>query len=99
MLVNKTQNYQIGDIVGFKMISGDEIVGKLAGIESKTYELNKPCIVITSENGIGLMQAMFSLDPQEENLIIKDDHVIAKCQAHMRMQEHYIKVTSQDNQE
>jgi hypothetical protein len=94
MLVSNNHNYQVGEVVGFKMVSGDEIVGKLVTADAGRYELNKPCIVITSENGIGLMQAMFSLDPDAENLTIKEEHVITKCRVHARMHEHYLKVTT-----
>ena len=42
MLVNSSQLFNVGDIVGFKMISGDEIVGKIVSATDTSYELNKP---------------------------------------------------------
>jgi len=93
MLVNSSQLFNVGDIVGFKMISGDEIVGKIVSATDTSYELNKPWIVVTSADGVGLMPAMFSLDPDTTNLTIKEMHVIAKCKAHEKMHDHYLKIT------
>jgi hypothetical protein len=91
LIENKFAN---GDIINLKLVSGDEVVGEL--IESSTvgYTLKKPCVVITSSEGIGLVQAMFGLDPDKENLFYKDSHVITTCKTHEPMRDHYYKVTT-----
>lgn len=95
MLVEKSKNkYSAGDILAFKTVSGDEIVGKVEEIADGAYELNKPCIVVTSPEGIGLIQAQFGLDPDLENLTLRDQHVITMCRAHEKMREHYVNVVN-----
>jgi hypothetical protein len=104
MLVEKNK-YELGEVLSFKTVTGDEIVGTLVSIENglngkglngndKRYTLHKPCIVITSAEGIGLIQAMFGLDPDLENLTLRDQHVIFICRTHTQMKIHYISVTT-----
>ena len=58
MLLERVKNkYEINEIVSFKMVNGDEVLGRLTSLEDGHYELNKPCIVVTSPEGIGLIQA------------------------------------------
>ena len=94
MLIEKKKKYAAGDILSFKMVSGDEIVGKLVEQSDNNYTLNKPCIVVTSPDGIGLIQAMFGLDPDLEDLTVRDQHIVMLCKTHIKMQEHYISVTT-----
>ena len=95
MLIEKTNNtYQAGDVLSFKTVSGDEICGQLIGTNNNSYELNKPCIVVTSPDGIGLIQAMFGLDPDKENMILRDQHIISMCRTHDSMRDHYTTVVN-----
>lgn len=93
MLIEK-QKYVVGEIVSFKTVTGDEVLGTLVEFTDKEYTINKPCIVVTSPDGIGLLQAMFGLDPDKENLVLRDLHVVFKCHTHDKMKEHYLTVTS-----
>lgn len=95
MLIEKTTNgYQVGEVISFKTVSGDEICGQLVSINNSSYELNKPCIVVTSPDGIGLIQAMFGLDPDKENMILRDQHIISMCRTHDSMRDHYTTVVN-----
>ena len=90
MLIEKNKNkYELGEIVSFKTVNGDEVLGQLMSVEDGTYELNKPCLVITSPEGIGLIQAMFGLDPDLENMLLRDQHIISMCRTHEKMRDHY----------
>lgn len=86
--------FQSGQVINLKLISGDEVVGELVNSDTHGFTLKKPCVVITSSDGIGLIQAMFGLDPDKENLYYKDSHVITVCTTHEPMREHYFKVTT-----
>jgi hypothetical protein len=95
MLIEKVENkYNVDDILSFKLVTGDEVLGKVAKIDTDSYELNKPCIVVTSSEGIGLIQAMFGLDPDLENLTLMDNHIVMMCRTHEKMRDHYITVTT-----
>lgn len=93
MLVSKSK-YQNGDIINLKLLSGDEVVGELVSQDNMSYEIKNPCIVVTSPDGIGLIQAMFGLDPDYENLSYHDQHIVTMCKTHQKMRDHYIMVTT-----
>lgn len=91
MLIEKSK-YQEGDIVSIKLISGDEVIGRLVSHNNDSYELNRPCVVLTAPEGIGVLQAMFGLDPDRDNLHYRDQHIITMCPSHNKLKEHYVKV-------
>lgn len=93
-MLMENNKYKTGDVINIKLVSGDEIVGELVTQNKEGYELRKPCIVVTSPDGIGLIQAMFGLDPDLENLLYKDQHVVTICKTHDKMHQHYLTVTS-----
>lgn len=95
MLIEKSRFHQ-GEIINIKLISGDEIVGELVEHDTTSVELRKPCVVVTSPEGIGLIQAMFGLDPDKENLVFRTDHVVTSCHTHDKMRDHYITVTTSE---
>jgi hypothetical protein len=92
MLMDKS-NYKSGDIIGLKLVNGDELIAKLIEFDSTKWVLEKPCVVVGGAKGIGLMQAMFSLDP-EKSITVKADHVMMSCDCVAQMRDHYIQVTT-----
>lgn len=92
MLLTKFK-YSAGDIIGLKLVNGDELVAKLINVEDNEIVLDKPCVVVGGPKGIGLMQAMFSLDP-EKTIAVKLDHVMMTCEAVAQMRDHYFEVTT-----
>lgn len=96
-MLQENSRFTNGDIINLKLLSGDEIVGELVANKNNSYELKKPCLVVTTPDGIGLIQAMFGLDPFNENLVYRDQHVITTCLTHEKMREHYITVTTADD--
>lgn len=94
MLIERSK-YNINDVISFKLINGDEIVGRLVKQDSESYEINKPCVVLTTPEGIGVLQAMFGLDPDRDNLQYRDQHIVSMCPTHDKLKEHYIAVLEQ----
>jgi len=92
MLIDKS-SHSVGDIIGLKLVNGDEVIAKLLEQTESHYSLEKPCVVVGGPKGIGLIQAMFSLDP-EKNIQVKRDHVMMTCEAVAQMRDHYIQVTT-----
>ena len=84
------------ELINLKLVNGDEIVGRLVNIENGRYELNRPCIVITTNEGLGVLQAMFGLDPDAENLEYKEEHIVTMCHTHPKMADHYNAVLAKD---
>jgi hypothetical protein len=93
MLIQKSSKIDVGDIISFKLANGDEIIGKIAEETPTDYVVSKPCLVVPSQQGIGLMQAMFSSDP-EASIPISKAHIMMKSATLDKLQQHYIKTTT-----
>lgn len=91
MLIERSK-VKTDDIISLKLINGDEIVGKLVNHTNDGYELQRPCVVLTTPEGIGVLQAMFGLDPDRDNLHYRDQHIVTMCPTHDKLREHYVKV-------
>lgn len=95
MLIEKSK-FLSTELINLKLVNGDEIVGRLVDFSDGVYEINKPCIVITTNEGLGVLQAMFGLDPDAENLFYRDQHIVSMCHTHPKMAEHYESVLAKD---
>ena len=92
MLISKSR-LTVGDIVAFKIVNGDEIIGKLVQEDADSYEIDRPCTVVPSQQGIGLMQTMFTADPKI-TINISKTHVMMSAPVIPQMESHYIETTT-----
>lgn len=91
MLVTKT--YQQDTIVSFKLVNGDEIVAKVVNDTDANYEISKPCTVIPSQQGLGLVQSLFT--SELNNIVVLDKkHVMMSAKTVKDVENHYIKTTT-----
>jgi hypothetical protein len=91
MLIQK--GYQAGDVVVFKTVTGDEIVAKIVETLSDGFLVNRPCTVIPSPQGLGLMQSMISADINT-NVTLKSEHIIMHGPVIQDIENHYIRTTT-----
>ena len=91
MLVSR--GYQTGDIVSFKLITGDEIVAKVVDSGPDGFQIAKPCTVMPSPQGMGLIQRLFTADA-DAGVVLQKEHVIMHALSIDAMQKHYIKTTT-----
>ncbi len=87
------RGYQAGDIVSFKLITGDEIVARIIDSGPNGFEIAKPCTVMPGPQGMGLIQSLFTADA-DVNVVLQKEHVIMHAPAIDAMQKHYIKTTT-----
>jgi hypothetical protein len=92
MLLEKS-SLVVGELVALKLVNGDEIVCRLSEIKDDEYVLERPCVVVGGAKGIGLIQAMFSMDPTK-NITVGKSHVMMHCEVIEAMRNHYIEVTT-----
>ena len=85
--------YSSGDIVSFKLITGDEIVARIESIDTDVFEICKPCTVMPGPQGMGLIQSLFTADA-DVNVRLQKLHVIMHAPSIDAMQKHYIKTTT-----
>jgi hypothetical protein len=91
MLIQK--GYSTGDIVCFKISNGDEIIAKIVEVKDTGYIVNKPCTVIPSQQGLGLMQSLISGDINT-NITLNNSHVIMHSPVIKDIENHYIQTTT-----
>ena len=90
MLIQKSSKIDVGDIISFKLANGDEIIGKVAEETATDFVLSKPCLAIPSQQGVGLMQAMFTFDP-EADVPVSKAHIMMKSPTVEMLKQHYLK--------
>jgi len=91
MLINK--GYEAGDIVCFKIVTGDEIIAKLVSEGSAGFVVSRPCTVIPSPQGLGLMQSLISADINT-NVTLKNEHILMHGPVIKDIENHYIRTTT-----
>ena len=91
MLVSK--GYQHGDIVSFKLVTGDEIVARISEETDSGFTVERPCTVMPSPQGMGLIQSLFTVDA-DRTVTLSKQHVIMLAPSIDAMQKHYIKTTT-----
>jgi len=57
---------EIGKKYTMRMGYGEEIVAKITAYDSSTYTLSKPVAVVPGQQGIQLMNSLFTADPEAE---------------------------------
>ena len=93
MLIQKSTKIDVGDIMSFKLANGDEIIGKVAEETATDFLLSRPCLVVPSQQGVGLMQAMFSASP-EADVPVSKAHIMMKSATLEQLKQHYLKTTT-----
>ena len=92
MLVSKSK-FEVEDIVTFKMVNGDEVIAEISEITPDGYLLRRPCLVMPSPQGLGLIQALFSADT-DKLVELKHQHIMMKAPTLDQMQKHYLQTTT-----
>ena len=91
MLVN--QKYTSGDVVSFKLVNGDEIVAKVSEETDQGFALATPCTVVPSQQGLGLIQSLFSAR-EDAKVFLSRQHVMFHAESLEQMKAHYLKTTT-----
>ena len=83
MLMAKTTfNYSQGDVVDFKLMSGEELISRIIEDRTDTYILNKPMALINTPNGgLGMMPVPIAATHGDPVVLNKQAVAIhAKCE-------------------
>jgi hypothetical protein len=62
---------ETGKTYTMRMGYGEEIVAKITAYDSSTYTLSKPVAVVPGQQGIQLMNSLFTADPEAEVTVNK----------------------------
>ena len=77
MLIDK--GVMEGEVVTFKLTSGEELVAKLVEDGPQYYKLSRPMVIGMSPKGPALMPYLFTVDPEKEVKLLKG--VVAMAEA------------------
>lgn len=91
MLIQK--GVQAGDILVFKLVTSEEVVAKLVEETAEGYVVSKPCTVIPSQQGLGLMQSIMCADINI-NTTINKSAVVMSAPVIKDIENHYIRTTT-----
>ena len=91
MLINKPVSE--GDILCFKIANGDEIVAKIVEAKPDGFVVSKPCTVIPSQQGLGLMQSLMCADINT-NITLNRAHIVMSAPVIKDIENHYIRTTT-----
>ena len=62
---------EAGNTYTMRMGYGEEIVAKIISIDADTYTLSKPVAVVPGQQGIQLMNSLFTANPEAEVTVNK----------------------------
>jgi hypothetical protein len=62
---------EAGNTYTMRMGYGEEIVAKIISIDADTYTLSKPVAVVPGQQGIQLMNSLFTADPEQDVTVNK----------------------------
>jgi hypothetical protein len=91
MLVPKS--YQPNDIITLKLVNGEELVARYMDKTVTHWILERPLMVMASNQGVALIQSLISADINK-NVEINSEHVIMHSQTVQQMVDHYIQTTT-----
>ena len=77
----------------FKLVNGDEVVARISESDNDSYTITSPATVVPSNQGIGLMQSLFTMKDGEK-IRLNRSHVMMFCEVDPRMRDHYIKTVT-----
>lgn len=83
MIMGKTNfNYSPGDVVAFKLMSGEELISRIIEDRTETYVLNKPMALLNTPNGgLGMMGTPIAANHSDP--VVLNKHAVAihtKCE-------------------
>lgn len=93
MLVTKKKNYEVKDIVSFKLVNGDELVAKVEEEHETEFVISTPMVAIPSQQGMGLMGAMLTAEVEDSTTLSKSQ-VMLSYKTSEQIADHYRKLTT-----
>ena len=77
MLIDK--GVSDGEVITFKLTSGEELIGKLIEDGPLFYKVHRPMVVGMGPNGPALMPYLFTVSPDKEIKILKNVVAVAEA--------------------
>ena len=73
-----TKGAAVGEVVTLKLVTGEELVGKLSAITDTHYEVHRPLALVANGQGLGLQPWLFTVDIDRTYKIFKDKVIVVE---------------------
>ena len=77
MLIDK--GVSAGEVITLKLTSGEELIAKLVEETATHYKLHKPMVLSMTQQGIGMMPYLFTVNPEKEVKLNKGTVTVAEA--------------------
>lgn len=91
MLISK--GIATGEVVTFKLVTSEELIGKLVEETDTQYVVDRPLTLVMSAKGLGLQPWLFTVD-MEKAIRIPKDKVLVVASTLKEMSDNYLQGTS-----
>lgn len=93
MLLVKS-GYKAGDVVSFKVTTGEEIIAEFKRNEDKGFVVTRPYVLLPSQRGFGMMPWVLSAQANKDEILIKDIHIMVDVPSDESIATEYKQVTT-----
>lgn len=83
-----------GDILSFKITTGEEIIARLIEERDDCYVVAKPLTLVPAPEGLAMTQSFFSVDVKNHNISIQKSAVMMYGPTRKEIADSYIQGTS-----
>lgn len=91
MLIDK--GIVLGEIITFKLSSGEELIAKIEDNKPLDYVVSKPMVLTATAQGIGMIPYLFTVD-QTKNIPINKSLVVVAIPTEKSYADQYIQSTT-----
>jgi hypothetical protein len=84
---------ELDQVYTFKIANGDEIVAKIVAEDNATYTVAKPLTIVPSQQGINMMNSLFTADP-DKNVSINKQQVSLIAPSREEVCDSYLEATT-----
>jgi len=91
MLIDK--GFSVGEVVTIKLITGEELVGKLVEEMTDGLKVSKPVVLSVGPQGVGMIPYLFTVNPNKE-IVILNSAIITKTVCDKQFADQYIQGTT-----
>lgn len=88
-----TKGVSVGEVITLKLVTSEELVGKLVEETSEHYVIERPLTLVMSAQGLGLQPWLFTVDANKPAKINKDK-VLVVASTLKEMADNYLQGTS-----
>jgi len=93
MLISPAVSFSPNDVVGFKLITGEEIVTKIVESNDNSYVISKPLTLMPSQQGMAMVQTLIGANT-DKPIVLNKRNIMFEFPVIAQLEKHYTETTS-----